>query len=330
MSTLSHRVRMVRTSHLLVLVCCGLLGLWRQTAWAQASERQSPSTQTAAALDFAPADQGTWRFDTGVLRGRLRTEQLAFGLRGLEYEKTGEKLAGAYGVFNVYRVFSDGKRYGGGGWEWPSRSQRREDGSVAIECAADAARPFQFRGIYRWQDPATLDLTIEVTPEQDLHGFEVFLASYFTPIFTDARAYVSEDPAAAGKPGLLEAKETYGTWLAFPRDEGAVKMIQDGRWKLPPNPVDWVIMPRLKHPLALRRAAESGLTALLMASDKDCFAVCMPQEKEPHFSVYLSLFGRDLVARQIASARARLKFLEAPDDEAVLQAYQEFTAAGSR
>ncbi len=322
----SCRVRLLPSGLPLVAVLLGpvLLGLWGQTVRAQAPAKQSPSEQAAAKLVFAPADQGTWLFDTGILRGRLRTQQMAFGLHELEYVPTSEKLDGAYGLFNVYRVFSDGQRYGGGGWEWASRAERREDGSVAIECAAEAERPFVLRGIYRWHDSATVDLTIEVTPRQDLLGFEVFLASYFAPIFSDARAFVKDDPLAAGKPGFLEAKETYGTWLAFPRDEAAVKMIQDGRWKLPPNPVDWVIMPTLQHPLALRRDLGQGVTALLMASDQDCFAICMPQENEPHFSVYLSLFGRDLSAQKTATARARLKFLRAPDDQAIQQAYTQF------
>ncbi len=180
------------------------------------SPAQSQTSKTAAggSLAFTAAADGTWRFDTGVLHGQLRTEQLAFGLHDVQYRPTGERLSGPYGLLNIYRVFSDGKRYGHGAWDWPSRVVRRNDGAVAIDCAAEPTRPFGLRGVYRWHDPATVDLTVEVTPQQDLQGFEVFVASYFTSIFSEARAYVEQDPQAAGKPGLLEATEEYGTWLS--------------------------------------------------------------------------------------------------------------------
>ena len=213
----------------------------------------SAHAQAASKLSFVPADHGTFEFDTGILRGRLRTPQLAFGLHGLQQVPSGQKLAGGHGVMNVYRVFSDGQRYGTAGWDWPSHAQRLDDGSVTVECAADASRPFVLRGSYRWSDPATVDLEIEVTPEKELHGFEVFLASYFDPIFTNCLAYVAKDVGESGQPGLLAAKRSFGDWLMFPRDGDVVEMIQDGRWQLVPNPVDWVIMPTLERPLAVRR-----------------------------------------------------------------------------
>ncbi len=279
---------------------------------------------STASLQFSPSDQGTWLFDTGLLTGRLRTAQLSFGLHELQHVLTGSKLAGGHGVVNIYRVFSDGQRHGGGGWDWPARAVRAEQGGVVIESLAEEGRPFVLRATYCWTDPGTIDLTIDVTPQQDLHGFEVFLASYFAPGFCDARACVEGTPESGGKETLMNAKETYGTWLAFPRDEAAVKMIQDGRWHLPPNPVDWVIMPTLKQPLAVRRDGATGVTALLMAPRQDCFAVSMPHETETHYSVYLSLFGRDLKAGATATAHARMRIMQSPDDETVLKAYREY------
>ena len=44
-----------------------------------------------------------------------------------------------------------------------------------------------------------------------------------------------------------------GDWQTFPRDDEAVRIASDGRWKRPPNPVNWSIMPRLAAPLAVRR-----------------------------------------------------------------------------
>jgi hypothetical protein len=85
-----------------------------------------------------------------------------------------------------------------------------------------------------------------------------------------------------------------------------VSIIQDGRWKFPPSPVDWVIRPHLAKPLGARRCPANDLRALLMSPPEDCFAVLTPFDAEPHRSMYLSLFGKDLKAGEAARARARL------------------------
>ena len=97
-----------------------------------------------------------------------------------------------------------------------------------------------------------------------------------------------------------------GLWQAFPRDDEAAAIIQDGRWKFPPSPVDWVIRPRLARPLGIRRCPANDLSAVLMSPPQDCFAVLTPEEANSHRSMYLSLFGRDLKAGERATARARL------------------------
>ena len=61
-----------------------------------------------------------------------------------------------------------------------------------------------------------------------------------------------------------------------------------------------------------------------MADERDCFAVAMPHETDGHFSVYLSLFGRDLPAGKPATAHARLQILRASNDQGILAAYDEF------
>jgi hypothetical protein len=110
----------------------------------------------------------------------------------------------------------------------------------------------------------------------------------------------------------------------FPRDAGAVRLIRDGRWKCPPNPVDWTIMPELAFPLAVRREAGGGLAAVLMAPAGDAFAVSMPYGEEGHRSLYLSLFGRDLSPGRTASARARLVIGRGISDEQAVRLYREY------
>jgi hypothetical protein len=78
-------------------------------------------------------------------------------------------------------------------------------------------------------------------------------------------------------------------------------------------------MPRLTKPLAVRRAPASGLTAVILSPASDCFAVCTPQQSDPHDSLYLSLFGRDLKEGENARARARLLLAPNLSDAEILK-----------
>jgi hypothetical protein len=169
--------------------------------------------------------------------------------------------------------------------------------------------------VYRWSEPTRLELETRVKPEVTLRGFESFLASYFDEAFTNAWAWVREMEPGSGQPGLLAAQPSFGNWLLFPRGSDVVPLIQDGRWKLEPHPVDWVIMPALEKPVGVRRHRQSGLTAMLGAAGQEGFAVAMPHQTENHYSVYLSLFGRDLPAGEVASARAWLVVGEAAESQ---------------
>ena len=118
-----------------------------------------------------------------------------------------------------------------------------------------------------------------------------------------------------------------GTWQTFAREPAVWGLIRDGRWKLEPNPVDWVERPAYGAPLDIRRAPAAGVMAVIMALPTDCFAVSTPHETEGHRSLYLSLFGRDLEPGTTATARARLVLLPAGEGEAAQPFYQEFLAA---
>ena len=105
-------------------------------------------------------------------------------------------------------------------------------------------------------------------------------------------------------------------------------MIQDGRWKLPPNPVDWVIRPPLAKPLAFRCCPVQDLSAVIMSPPQDCFAVLTPFQAESHRSMYLCLFGKDLKVGEIARARARLVIGTKLAGEASERLYSDYWQPG--
>ena len=278
-----------------------------------------------ATLAFVAADK-EYHFDTGVLRGVLRPQGRSLGLTSVTDTASGTAVAKAFGFCSHYRLLDAEARYGSAAWDWASESRLLSDGAVQVLWKADREHPFDLNALYRWAAPNTLDLTTSVAPQKDLSRFEVFLASYFEG-FASSFAYVQGCPETVGKPGFLEAKQSVGPWQMFPRDAEAVKTINDGRWKRPPNPVDWKIMPPLAGALALRRDAATGLVGLLMAPPGDCFAVSMPFGEEGHRSVYLSLLGGGLKSRQVATARTRLVLARGVSDEQAIAMYQAYVKA---
>ncbi len=287
-------------------------------------------------LGFVPNDKGEYTFDTGVLRGTLRQGGKSLGLAPLIHVPTGARLDRSMGILSFYRVFTTGKRYGAGAWDWPSTAKLLPDGAVQVTWPEAADRPFEMGALYRWKDPQTIDLETTVTARKDLSGFESFLAAYLSEAFPTPCVYVRENPEAQGKPGFLPARKTYGEWQMFPRDDQVLPIIRDGRWGLQPNPVNWTIMPRLAAPLALRRGAGNGLVAVLMAPPEECFAVATPYEGEGHYSLYFSRFGLDLKTGQTAKSRTRLVLATGITDEQAVARYQQYVkelsakAPGSR
>jgi hypothetical protein len=268
----------------------------------------------------AGATNGEFTFDTGVLRGKLRAGGKSLGLSSVVHVPTGAFLDRSMGLFSHYRLFTTGKRYGAGAWDMRSGATLRADGAVEVVLTNAPDRPFALRAIYRWHDAATLDLETIVKAERDLPGFEVFLASYFGPQFTNALIFATAD----ARPKFVAAERSAGYWQMFVRDDAAVAMINDGRWTFPPNPVEWIVCGRLAQPLAVRRAPELKLNAVLMAPPGDCFAIATPYQTESHYSTYLSLFGRDLKAGESARARSRLMIGGALSDAEIVQLYNSY------
>lgn len=275
-----------------------------------------------ANLYFHPAPDGSFAFDTGVLSGTFRREGKSIGLLPVTHTETGLSLATSMGLFGLYRVFANGRRYGTGMWYVPSEARLEADGSVTVVWPAAEDRPFAIRANYRWSAPETLDLSLRVVAVEDLLRFEMFLAAYFGASFTSAKVLVKGG-------SLMAAEPSNGKWQMFPRDPEGAKLIYDGRWKFPPNPVEWARMPDLELPIATRSDPETGLTAVILAPKRDCFAIATPEETDSHHSTYLSLFGRDLRRGATARARARLQFVRAPNTALLRSLYRSLASSRS-
>jgi len=285
---------------------------------AESKSKEAP----AAGLAFT-AQGREYHFDTGALRGALRSQGRSRGLTSVVESASGAAIARDYGLFSHYRLLDNRTRYGHAAWDWASEARGLPGGAVEVRWSADDEHPFDMKAVYRWTARNTLDVTTSVVPQRALERFEVFLASYFQG-FATSRVYVEGCPETDGKPGFLEAKKAYANWQMFPRDDRAAEIIRDGRWQRPPHPVQWKIMPRLAAPLAMRCDAETGLTALVMAPATDCFAVATPYGEEGHRSLYLSMFGHDLDADELATTHARLVIDRAITDDQAVALYEAY------
>ena len=260
------------------------------------------------------------------MEGRLRAEGKSMGLTRVIYLPTGQRLDRSNGLLSHYRVFTRDVRYGGGAWDWPSQAIVRDDGAVQIQWPSATGRPFTMSAVYRLTAPDTVDVETNVAASQAvaLSGFESFLANYFAESFTNAAVRVqSPESSGAAAPGFVALTLDRGAWQMYPRAQADIPLMRDGRWKLEPNPVDWQIGPVLQHPLVYRRNGQ-GLTAALMAPASDCFAVAAPHQGEGHYSLYLSLFGRNLAAGESARARARLVIRPGLTEAGVLSLYESY------
>lgn len=267
-------------------------------------------------LGFVAAGK-EFTFDTGALRGTLRGGGQSKGLIPAFDCASGAALTKSLGLFSHYRLLDDTNRYGKAGWDWVSEAKLLGDGAVEVRWTADDAHPFDMMAVYRWSAPNALDLTTRVTARKELKRFEVFLASYFDGFPTTV-------VWAGDKPAFVSVSKEAGKWHMFPRDEAAVKMIRDGRWTRPPNPVEWTIRPKLAAPLAIRRDAERKLAAVLMTRAEDAFAIACPQDEEGHRSLYFSLFGRNLKNGESVEAKSRLMICHEVTNEKALELYAKF------
>jgi hypothetical protein len=272
-------------------------------------------------LRFRAGVGGEFTFDTGVVRGKLRAGGQSSGLTEVVHVPTRATISGSIGLCGHYRVFTTNRRYGGGARDWPSGAELLGDGSVKVHWPSAPERPFVLEAHYRWVAPDTFDIETTVKAAAELPNFESFLASYFAPSFTNSLVYAQD---ASKHPAFLAAEESQGVWQMFPRDEAALSIIHDGRWKIPPSPVEWVMRPPLTCPLGMRRDPSTGLAAILMAPRADSYAVATPHQKEAHFSLYLAQFGRTIRAGETARARARLAIGSAITQKQAVKLYRKF------
>lgn len=291
------------------------------------------ATVSAAELAFKPAGKdGLFDFNTGACKGQMRADKASQGFDSFVDVASGAQLVHAPGLLSYYRLLSRDKRWGEDFRSWPKSARVLEDGALEVFWPPAADHPVELKATYRWKAPDTLDLETVLRPEPDMADVEVFLSSYFAKGFR-SRVYVRAPRHKPGKPHFLPLDAnpfTVGTYLAFPRDLRAAQLFYDGRWERGRHPVQFSVNRFLEAPIALKVNDTTGLTCVFLSRPEDCFAVDAPYDRDPpdgvaaHYSLYLSLFGRDLGAGQTARAVTRLVVGRDISEDRALTLYRRF------
>jgi hypothetical protein len=304
---------------------------WRCSLLAVVLLAATPVFAEPPRLAFKPAGAGLYDFDTGVFQGRLKADGKYQGIYPMVDADSRMELVHPPGIFSLYRVFTTNKRYGETVRDWPTKTRLLADGAVEVLWPAAAEHPLEIAGVYRWKAADALDLEITVKPQHDMPRFELFMSSYFTKSFR-AAVYMKPEGRSDARPAFVpidRKPQSTGAYVMYPRDEDAVRMIQDGRWKLGSNPVDWALERWLAAPIVMRRDATHGLVALMMCPPEDCFAIASPwnpttPDAPGYRSIYLSFLGRDLRAGQPAHVRCRLVIAHKMTDQEALEKYESY------
>jgi hypothetical protein len=288
-----------------------------------------------ADLAFRTAEEeGFYAFDTGVLRGKVRLGGKSQGITEVVHVPSGVAVAAGGrlpGLVSYYRIFKTNTRYGSAARDWPTETKVLPDGALEAFWSAAEGHPLEITAVHRFRRPDTLDVETTVKPLEDMPAFEAFLSSYYEKGF-HARVWVKSAGDASARARFVPADrgaDAKGRYVMFPRDEAALATILDGRWKIPPSPVDWDIVRWLAAPLAMRRDQASGVTAVMMSPPEDCFAIASPYNPDSpdaagYRSLYLSFFGQDLKAGQTARAHCRLVVGQNLSDEEVVERYEQY------
>ena len=301
-----------------------------------------------ATLDYR-TEEKVYAFETDEIQGALRpgNEFPHHGLTHLVHKATGvEFVHPLYAILNLYR-FMHRDPAGGAATGMdsdlgnPRQGERRVEAdasSVTLRWALQAPTHPEMAIRYEIVEPATIDMTVTVTPNAIAHDFEALLACYFDPVHLP-HVYLARDRfELEDEPGLYADEPELapvnvnpvfrGGVLAYPRDEDAVGISVDGRWR---DIARFSPVRRYKVPVCFQADRQQRVAAVLMSRPDDCFAVSSgydsPDARDrfhKHNPLYLSLFGGTLEPGEKRTARARLVVTEL--DETFSQPLEHYAA----
>ena len=211
---------------------------------------------------------------------------------------------------NIYRTLADARQL--------EITRERKPAEVALENGAVTIRwspcdevQGDLAATYRVVPEETaIDATFSFTATAPYENFELFIANYFTPLYTPR--FALQDNRTHSEGLAWYEKRWYGgdedeSWA---RDDAAAAIFRDGRWQTG-YPLNWRRGPHYFHPLTLQEH-KYGHAIVLMARREDCFG--LSGYHTYHNAQYFHLFGHTTAPGDRLSTTLRLILITEWDD----------------
>ncbi len=234
------------------------------------------------------------------------------------------------GLLNFYRVMISG------GYLTELRAEKPlvkpEKDGVTLTWLPTIRRQANVTIRFTFREPNIIDMDMSVETLANYPGFEILLSAYLAPGFVSG-VYVAKEefgPVVPEQIRITDQPMIHGVWPFFPRDEAGANVLTDGRHQK--GRWYWRMAVGRRYGMPMAFFNKGDVDVLVMGRPEDVYAVGATYEGDPetdniaaHRSLYLSLFGEDLVAGEGRRTQMRMiigKFGSNPNKHASL--YEAF------
>jgi hypothetical protein len=269
-------------------------------------------------------------FDTGILTGGIEPFSYYHGLCGLMHTdiklntvQTGKALLNAEYFVSPATGSSEQRR--------PLMVPRtvsharetahsRDNTSVVISFPPEPEYEIPMKLTYTPLGDS-VDLLVELLPQRNLSGFEIFFASYICEDFDETWVCLKDRDTVnrGGSPAWkrLDNREVMNSVFRIPRDPASVLLMEDGRWgkSLPLLPKVDTGNTFFYHPIMVARNSRTGFALVFLLSPESTSALA--GQFHGWDTAHDWSFGFDLVKGRPERARARLTYIRIADSEEI-------------
>lgn len=185
---------------------------------------------------------------------------------------------------------------------------------------------------FTFREPNIIDMDMSVETLANYPGFEILLSAYLAPGFVSGAYVATEEfgPVVPEQIRITDQPMIHGVWPFFPRNEAGANLLTDGRHQK--GRWYWRMAVGRRYGMPMTFFNKGEVDVLVMGRPEDVYAVGVTYDGDPetdniaaHRSLYLSMFGEDLVAGEGRRTQMRMvigKFGSDQNEHASL--YQAF------
>lgn len=279
--------------------------------------------------------RGQCVFETDVIRGTVVADGRRFSVADLVWKPSEFKVDRGMALA-PYRLLARSA------WMGEVREMAHTvaptDDGIVVTFQPTAAHHARLQVTVSFLDPDSIDCTVDITSHAYYPDYELMISAYFAEGLRPG-AYIGPGvrgvTTEAEQVAPVESPIYRDMYVAFPRDERAANLLNDGRWQRGRHFTRFTTARYYGLPVGVYAHEDSGLNVLLMGRPEDVFAVSMAYHSDnpldnvgQHRSLYLSLFGRDIHPGQRIRMTYRMQLGEFGNQpEQHVRQYERFLAS---